>query len=82
MIVLSSDELNKLWPSLEKSTHRTAAVCALNTVDSPLTLGIHKRTFLSFEPDAIKWPDGEKHTEWTASYREKIDDWWRKIMKL
>jgi hypothetical protein len=54
LIVLSSDELNKLCPSFEKSTHRTAAVCALKTVDSPFTLGIHKRTFLSFEPDAIK----------------------------
>ena len=35
LIVLSSDAVNKDLPSLAKSTHRTDAVCALKTVDSP-----------------------------------------------
>ena len=39
-IVLSSEHVNKCWPSLENSTLLTVAVWALKTVDSP---------FLKFE---------------------------------
>ena len=35
-IVLSSDAVSSVCPSLEKSILLTVAVCALNTVDSPL----------------------------------------------
>lgn len=35
LIVLSSDALHIVCPSCEKSTLRTVAVCALNSVDSP-----------------------------------------------
>ena len=31
------------------------------------TFGIHNRTVLSLDADATKWPDGEKHTDNTAS---------------
>jgi hypothetical protein len=32
---LSSDAVTKSWPSAEKSTLRTGAVCALNSEDFP-----------------------------------------------
>lgn len=37
-IVLSSEAESKYWPSEEKSTLRTAAECAVKTVDSPFLL--------------------------------------------
>ena len=34
------------------------------------TLGIHRRTVLSLEADATRWPDGENRTDKTASCHE------------
>lgn len=34
------------------------------------TLGIHNLIVLSRDADATKWPDGEKHTDITASYNK------------
>lgn len=39
LTVLSSEAVSSDCPSLAKSTHRTVAVCALNTVDSPFLCG-------------------------------------------
>lgn len=41
---LSSDAVTSLWPSWEKATLRTAAVWALNTVDSPFLWDAQKIT--------------------------------------
>lgn len=38
---------------------------------STYTLGTQRRTVLSLEPDAIKWPDGENETDVIASCGEK-----------
>lgn len=99
--VLSSDALNIEFPSLAKSTHRTLAEWAVNTVDSPLlhlnkitnivnslnifsyTLGIQRRTVLSRDAEAKRWPDGENETQSTASYiNVRRNDTWQMILYL
>ena len=57
LTVLSSDAVQIDWPSAEKSTQRTVAVWALNTVDSPL---LGRKTHQNFI------------TTYFCYYREKI----------
>ena len=47
-IVLSSDDVNNVCPSLEKSTLLTVAVWALKTVDSPFLK--HKKNLILDQP--------------------------------
>ena len=42
-------------------------MCALTTVDSPLTVGNHRRTVRSFDAEAIRLPEGADATDSTAS---------------
>jgi hypothetical protein len=55
VVVLS---LAALWLkiSLKKDTERTVPLCALMTVDLPSTVGSHRRTVRSLEPDAMRSP--------------------------
>ena len=45
-------------------------MCALNTVDSPFTDGIHKRTVLSEDAEPISVPFGVNSTSLIASLIE------------
>ena len=67
MIVLSSDADARLCPSAEKATLRTVAMCALITVDSPLTVGSHRRTVRSLEAEAMRSPEGDAATDSTGA---------------
>eukprot|EP00966_Prymnesium_polylepis_P057097 1322647-Prymnesium_polylepis.3 len=67
LIVLSSDADSRYCASAEKPTERTAAMCALIVVDSPLTFGTHSRTVRSLEPEATRLPEGEAATLSTAA---------------
>jgi hypothetical protein len=60
LIVLSSDAVNKYWPSDEKSTLRTAAECAVNTVDSPLLK--HQKRKIACQTDSCDAIAGKTHT--------------------
>lgn len=59
LITLELSELN--------CTERTVCECALKTPVLPVTVGIHNRTLLSLEAEAIYLPDGENVTSITAS---------------
>ena len=67
MTVLSSDAETSDCPSLENPTERTAAMCALSNVDSPLTVGIHRRMVRSLEAEASRFPEGAAATASTAA---------------
>jgi hypothetical protein len=54
--VLSSDAVSRWRPSRAKDTERTVPLCALMTVDLPSTVGSHRRTVRSLEPDAMRSP--------------------------
>ena len=85
LIVLSSDVDERLCPSAEKATERTAPICALRTVDSPLTVGSHRRTVRSLEPEATRSPDGDAATESTADLwptKRKARSWRRKFQTM
>jgi len=56
---LSSDEVNSNYPSQEKETLLTAALCALIYDEIPSIELFHNLTVSSLEADAIKVPCGE-----------------------
>lgn len=65
-MVLSSDAETRFSPSAEKATERTVALWDRMTVDSPRTVGSHRRMDLSREPEAMRFPDGAAATENTG----------------
>jgi len=54
LTVLSSLQVASMRPFCEKAQPRTAAVCAFSTVLRPSALGLHSRTVLSLEADAMR----------------------------
>jgi hypothetical protein len=54
-------------PFWEKAQQRTAAVCALITVDRPAAVGVHRRTVLSLEAEATRLLTPSYATLCTAS---------------
>lgn len=61
-------------PFCEKATPRTAAVCALSTVDRPSADGVHSRTVLSLEAEATRL--------WVGSYATQVTaPWWPRKRK-
>jgi hypothetical protein len=66
-MVLSSLHVASMRPLSEKAQSLTAPQCALSTVERPWAVGVHRRTVLSLDAEAMRLLLGSYATLVTAA---------------